>query len=149
MGAASASLPVLSLCLTGLTIWDATTEERLTYQYKLKQKMKRLSKLQKSLKSEELAEEVLVDEDEEEDHGAQERPTGKHRSRTRDMPPEVLGATRKDLNSGFSKQKVTPMASVMPKTPQDCVLQAQTYLMAMNPAADDRDMSFIKVSSKV
>ena len=35
---------------------DATTEERLTYQYKLNQKMKRLSKLQKSLKSEELAE---------------------------------------------------------------------------------------------
>ena len=43
---------------------DATTEERLTYQYKLNQKMKRLSKLQKSLKSEELAEEILVDEGE-------------------------------------------------------------------------------------
>ena len=73
---------------------------------------------------------------------AQERPTGKHRSRTRDMPPEVLGATRKDLNSGFNKQKATPMASVMTKTPQDCVLQAQTYLMAMNPAVDDPRYEF-------
>ena len=79
----------------------------------------------------------MVEDDEEEDKGAQERPTGKHRSPTRDMPPEVLGATRKDLDSGFSKQKATPTASVIPKTPQECVLQAQTYLMDMNPAADD------------
>ena len=62
---------------------DATTEEKLTYQYKLNQKMKRLSKLQKSLRTEEPVGEILVDEDEEEDHGAQERPTGKHRSRDR------------------------------------------------------------------
>ena len=106
---------------------DATTEEKLTYQYKLNQRMKRLRKLQKSLKA----------EDEEEDIGVQERPMSKRRSRTRDMPPEVLGATRKDLNSGFNKQKATPTASVMPKTPQECVLQAQTYLMAMYPVADD------------
>ena len=46
--------------------------------------MKRLSKVQKSFKGEDLAE-----EDEEEDEGVQERPTGKHQSRTRDMPPEV------------------------------------------------------------
>ena len=81
---------------------DSTTEERLAYQYKLNKRMKRLSKLQRSLKSGGLAEEI-TDESEEEDHRAQERPTGKHRSRTRDMPPEVLGATHKDLNSGFSK----------------------------------------------
>ena len=48
---------------------DATTEEKLTYQYKLNQRMKRLSKLLKSLKAEDLAEGVLAEEDEEEDEG--------------------------------------------------------------------------------
>ena len=48
-----------------------------------------------------------------------------------------MGATRKDFASDLNKQGATPTASVVPKTPQECVLQAQTYLMAMNPAVDD------------
>ena len=53
------------------------------------------------------------------------------------MPPGAMGATRKDLASDLNRHGATPTASVVPKTPQECVLQAQTYLMAMNPAVDD------------
>ena len=55
-----------------------------------------------------------------------------------------MGATRKDLASDLNKQETTPAASVVPKTPQECVLQAQTYLMAMNPAVDDPRHEFHK-----
>ena len=85
---------------------DATAEERLTYRYMLNQRTKRLNKLQKSLRAEDLAE-----EDDEEDEGAQKRPAGKHRSRTRDMPPEALGATRKDLASDLNNQRTTDRKS--------------------------------------
>ena len=60
---------------------DATAEERLTYRYNLSQQRKRLNKLQKSFNIGGSAEAG-------EDGGAQKQPAGKHRSRTRDMPPE-------------------------------------------------------------
>ena len=71
-----------------------------------------------------------------EGEGAQQQPAGKTRSRTRDMPPEVIGTTRRNLALDLNVQGTAPV-SVVPKTPQDFVLQAQTYLMAMNPSVDD------------
>ena len=71
------------------------------------------------------------------DEGVQKQPAGKHRSRTQDMPPKVIGSTRKDLASDLNTHGATPVANIVPKTPRECVLQAQTYLMAMNPTADD------------
>ena len=52
------------------------------------------------------------------------------------MPPETMDHTRRNLDPDLAKSRTTP-ASAPPKTPQDVVLQAQTYLMAMNPSADD------------
>ena len=98
---------------------DATAEERLTYRYNLSQQRKKINKLQKSFN-------VGGSAEAGEDGGAQKQPTGKHRSRTRDMPPETMGATRKDLASDLNKQEATPPASVVPKTTQESMLQCQS-----------------------
>jgi hypothetical protein len=52
------------------------------------------------------------------------------------MPPKTMDHTRRNLEPELANSGAAP-ASAPPKTPQDFVLQAQTYLMAMNPSADD------------
>jgi hypothetical protein len=53
------------------------------------------------------------------------------------MPPKIMATTCKDLASDLDDHEATASASVVPKTPKDFVLQAQTYLMPMNPSKDD------------
>ena len=96
---------------------DATPEEKATYLYKLNQRRKRLNKLQKDLDSGDLEEgNTRADE------RVQEQPAGKRKSRTQDMPPEVMGATRKDIALGFDSHEMTPVIREVPKTPQDVLL---------------------------
>ena len=52
------------------------------------------------------------------------------------MPPETMDYTQRNLELELANSGAAP-ASAPPKTPQDFVLQAQTYLMAMNPSTDD------------
>ena len=47
-----------------------------------------------------------------------------------------MATTRKNLASDLNDQGAA-IVSVSPKTPQDFMLQAQTYLMAMNPSVDE------------
>ena len=98
----------------------------------MNQRRKRLNKLQKDLDSGDLEKETTRA-----DERVQEQLAGKRKSRTQDMPPEVMGATRKDLAPGFDTHGTPPVISTIPKTPQECLLQAQTYLMSMNPTTGD------------
>ena len=82
---------------------DATSEERLTYRYRLSQRRKWLNKLQKALNNDDLVE---AEEEDEDDEGVQKQPVGKCRSRTRNMIVEALGATRKDLASDLDGPQV-------------------------------------------
>ena len=104
---------------------NATAEERQTYRYKLNQQRKRLNKLQKTFDS------AKLDRKAGESDGARPRPMGKARSRTRDMPPETMDHTKRNLELELASSGAVS-AGVPPKTPQDFVLQAQTYLMAID-----------------
>ena len=106
-------------------------EERQTYRYKLNQQHKKLNKLQKTFDS------AKLDRKASESDGARPRPMNKARSRTRDMPPETMDHTRRNIELELANSGAA-LASAPPKTPQDFMLQAQTYLMAMNPRSEER-----------
>jgi hypothetical protein len=60
-----------------------------------------------------------------------------------------MATISKDLASYLDDHRATASTSVVPKTPQDFVLQAQTYLMAMNPAKDDPRHDFHNARPKL
>lgn len=115
---------------------DATAEERATYDYTLSQRRKKLNRLQRELDSKDRGE---TEGGTETGERVQKQPAPKRRSRTQDMPPAVMGETRRDLAPALDSHDTAPdpTINIVPKTPQECLLQAQTYLMSIKPTVGD------------
>ena len=55
------------------------------------------------------------------------------------MTEESMGRARKDLAPELDSHDTVPdpTVKIVPKTPQECLLQAHTYLMSIKPTAGD------------